>query len=223
MERARSVAPSSCPWMQLPSWPSSWGWSCPRREPAYPVSEATGLDMVRLSGKSRLLMGGSRLGNGGLLCSVFRAPLFPVFDAGRIQNAPDDAVPHARQVGNGTPAHEQDGVLLEVVAGAGDMSGHLLAGGQPYPRHLPQSRVRLPGHDRVNANTDASPLGRTLQHRGPGFLLRALSALSDQLLNGRHDKGGLLAHPWILHRRPGSDGQRPPSVSSESAISASAE
>src|SRR5262249_51242542 len=60
-----------------------------------------------------------------------------------------------------------------VRGGSGGMSGHLMAGGQPYPRHLPQGRVRLPGCDRVNANTDASPLGRTLQRRGPGFLLRA--------------------------------------------------
>src|SRR5215468_4061198 len=59
------------------------------------------------------------------LGAVFRAPLSAVLHADRVERAADDVIAHAGQVFDAAAADEHDGVLLQVVADARDVGGHL--------------------------------------------------------------------------------------------------
>src|SRR3954466_7934999 len=77
------------------------------------------------------------------LDAVLRAGLLAVADAGGVERPAHDLVAHARQVLDTAAAHEHDGVLLQVVALARDVGGHLDRARDPDARDLPQRRVRL--------------------------------------------------------------------------------
>src|SRR5215216_898565 len=115
------------------------------------------------------------------LGAVARAGLPAVADALGVEGAADDLVADAGKVLHPAPADEHDGVLLQVVANAGDVGGDLDAAGQPHPAHLAQRRVGLLGRGRIDARADSPPLGRALQRRRLGLLDLALTALADQL------------------------------------------
>src|SRR5829696_4567175 len=115
------------------------------------------------------------------LGAVARAGLPAVADALGVEGAADDLVADAGKVLHPAPADEHDGVLLQVVANAGDVGGDLDAAGQPHPADLAQGRVGLLGRGRVDARADTPPLGRALQRRRLGLLDLALTALADQL------------------------------------------
>src|SRR3954469_9275396 len=61
------------------------------------------------------------------LHAVLRARLLAVGHAGRVEGAADHLVPDARKVLDAPTTHEHDGVLLEVVALAGDVRRDLQA------------------------------------------------------------------------------------------------
>src|SRR5215218_6452931 len=115
------------------------------------------------------------------LGAVARSGLPAVADALGVEGAADDLVADAGKVLHPAPADEHDGVLLQVVANAGDVGGDLDAAGQPHPADLAQGRVGLLGRGRVDARADTPPLGRALQRRRLGLLDLALTALADQL------------------------------------------
>src|SRR5919112_451573 len=115
------------------------------------------------------------------LSAVARAGLPAVADALGVEGAADDLVADAGKVLHPAPADEHDGVLLQVVANAGDVGGDLDAAGQPHPADLAQGRVGLLGRGRVDARADTPPLGRALQRRRLGLLDLALAALAYQL------------------------------------------
>src|SRR5215218_8312428 len=115
------------------------------------------------------------------LGAVARAGLPAVADALGVEGAADDLVADAGKVLHPAPADEHDGVLLQVVANAGDVGGDLDAAGEPHPADLAQGRVGLLGRGRVDARADTPPLGRALQRRRLGLLDLALAALADQL------------------------------------------
>src|SRR5215211_23350 len=115
------------------------------------------------------------------LGAVARAGLPAVADALGVEGAADDLVADAGEVLHPAAADEHDGVLLQVVADAGDVGGDLDAAGQPHPADLAQGRVGLLGRGRVDARADTPPLGRALQRRRLGLLDLALTALADQL------------------------------------------
>src|SRR5262249_33761573 len=79
----------------------------------------------------------------GPLGTVLRAPLLAVLYAGSVERAADDVIPHAGQVLHAAASHEHNGVLLEVVADARNVGGHLNTVCQPSARHLAQRRVWL--------------------------------------------------------------------------------
>src|SRR5205823_12524542 len=104
------------------------------------------------------------------LRAVEAAGLLAVGDAGGVERTADDLVTHARKVADAAAAHEDDRVLLEVVADARDVGRDLDAGGEPHTRDLAQRRVRLLRRVGEDAGADATTLGRTLQRRGLGLL-----------------------------------------------------
>src|SRR5215218_3901355 len=118
------------------------------------------------------------------LGAVARAGLPAVADALGVEGAADDLVADAGKVLHPAAADEHDGVLLQVVANAGDVGGDLDAAGEPHPADLAQGRVGLLGRGRVDARADTPPLGRALQRRRLGLLDLALAALADQLGDG---------------------------------------
>ena len=112
-----------------------------------------------------------------------------------IERTADDVVTHAGEVPDTAAADQNDGVLLQVVADAGDISGHFVAVRQADTRDLTQSGVRLLRGGGSDCGADASLLGRRqvggtvlqgvealLQCRCGGLVGRLLSALSDQLM-----------------------------------------
>src|SRR3954467_13994895 len=80
-----------------------------------------------------------------LLRAVAAAGLLAVADTLGVQRTADDLVANTGQVLHTTAADEHDGVLLQVVADAGNVGGDLDPAGQPNTGDLTQSRVRLLG------------------------------------------------------------------------------
>ena len=116
-------------------------------------------------------------------------------DAGGVERPAHDLVAHARQVLDAAAADEHDGVLLQVVALAGDVGRDLHLVGQAHAADLAQRRVRLLRRGRVDARADAAALRRGdlllaalagLQARGGELLLRRLAALAHELGGRRH-------------------------------------
>src|SRR5919204_5577986 len=78
-----------------------------------------------------------------LLRAVPAARLLAVADALGVQRAANDLVPHAGEVLHPAAADEHDRVLLQVVADARDVGGHLDLAAELDPSDLAQRRVRL--------------------------------------------------------------------------------
>src|SRR5216117_410898 len=138
----------------------------------------------------------------GRLGAVLRATLLPPGDARGVEGPADDVVPDPGEVLDAATPDHHDRVLLEVVADARDVRGHLEAVGEPHPSDLPESRVRLLRRRRVDADTDAALL-RARLHRGRLRLLpHRLATPSDQLVNGRHDSPSpeTVAKPSLYNR-----------------------
>src|SRR5699024_564933 len=101
-----------------------------------------------------------------------------------VQRAADDLVAHTGQVLHTTTAHEHDGVLLQVVAHAGDVGGDLDAVGELHTRDLAERGVRLLRGGGVHAGADAPTLRAAFQRRRLGLADAGAAALADQLLDG---------------------------------------
>lgn len=63
----------------------------------------------------------------------------------KIQGTAHQVVAHTGAILTTTATHEHDGVLLDVVALAGDVGGDHAAGGQTHTRRLTLARVGLLG------------------------------------------------------------------------------
>src|SRR3990172_1938484 len=122
----------------------------------------------------------------GPLGPVLRASLAPVGHTGGIDRAADDVIPNTRQVGHAAAADENDGVLLEVVADAGNVGGDLVLVRQPYAGDLPQRRVRLLGGHRLDLDADPPPLRVPLQVRRLAVGAQGGSPVTHQLVDCRH-------------------------------------
>src|SRR3954452_24821031 len=121
-----------------------------------------------------------------LLRAVPAASLLAVANALGVQRAADDLVSHARKVLHTAATHEHHRVLLQVVAHARDVRGHLDATGEADASDLAQRRVRLLLRRRVDAGAHAPALRGTLQRRRLGLLDLVLAALADQLVDRGH-------------------------------------
>src|SRR5579884_11221 len=96
-----------------------------------------------------------------LLGAVAAAGLLAVPDPGGVEGAPDDLVADPGQVFDPAAPDQDDRVLLEVVADAGDVGGDLHPAGQADAGHLAQGRVRLLGGVGVHPGADPPALGGT--------------------------------------------------------------
>src|SRR6266851_2338628 len=136
-----------------------------------------------------------------LLRAVTAACLLAVAHALGVQGAADDLVPHAGEVPHPPAADQHDGVLLEVVADAGDVGRDLDVAGEPDPRHLAERRVRLLGRGGVDARAYPAALRAGLERRGLVLGYLVLPALPDQLLDrGQRVSVFLLCAPWWRDR-----------------------
>src|SRR5438094_9176653 len=85
----------------------------------------------------------------GLLCllalgAVLRTALLAPPGAGRVEGTADHVVADTGEVFDASAADQDHRVLLQVVADARNVGGHLLAGGQPHPGHLAELRGGRP-------------------------------------------------------------------------------
>src|SRR5207302_9819094 len=126
------------------------------------------------------------------LGAVLRAALLAIGDAGSVQRGPNDLVAVARQVLRRAAANQNDGVLLEVVALAGDVGADLGAVGQPDTGNLAERRVRLPRGLRHHARADAPLLRRAGERRGLHLCLGGDTALADELIDGGQRTSGFI-------------------------------
>src|SRR5947209_7573380 len=78
-----------------------------------------------------------------LLGAVLRARLLAIRDAARVERGANDLVTEARQILDAAAADEHHGVLLEVVALAGNVGADLHRVRQADAGDLPERRVRL--------------------------------------------------------------------------------
>src|SRR5579872_1471983 len=92
------------------------------------------------------------------LGAVFRAALLAVCRTCRIARSANDVIADAGEIADATTAHEDDRVLLEVVADAGDVRRHLFAVGEANASDLTQRRVGLLRGDRLHLRANAAPL-----------------------------------------------------------------
>src|SRR5215210_5740463 len=115
------------------------------------------------------------------LGAVAATGLLAVADPGGVEHPADDLVADAGEVLHPAATHEHDGVLLQVVADAGDVGRDLLAGGQAHPGHLAEGRVRLLRGVRVDTCAHPPALRGAFESRGLGLLRLRLAALTDEL------------------------------------------
>src|SRR6266478_10224 len=100
----------------------------------------------------------------GPLRSVLRSSLLTVLHARGVQRSAHDVIPHSRQILHAATAHQHDGVLLQVVADAGNISRHFNRIRQANARHFAQRRVRFLRGLRVHTNAHP-PLFRAARQR----------------------------------------------------------
>src|SRR5262249_153288 len=98
----------------------------------------------------------------------------------------DDVIAHSGKVLHAAAADEDHGVLLQVVADAGDVRRDLDAVGEAYSRDLPESGVRLLRRGRVDARAHASLLGRPLERRRGMLGALLLAPALHELVDRRH-------------------------------------
>ena len=85
--------------------------------------------------------------------SVLRATLPPVSYSRCIQNAPDGVITNTGQILYPPPTNQHDGMFLEIVALATDVTGNLKTIRQSYSCNLPKRRIRLLGSSCIHPRT----------------------------------------------------------------------
>ena len=143
----------------------------------------------RISRGSGLRLRGIRYFAGpfGRLAPYFDRPCLRSAHAGRIQRPAHHVIAHARQILHAAAADQHDGVFLQIVADAGNVSGHFDPVGQPHARHLPQRRIGLLGRGGVHARTHAALLRAGLQRRTGGLIPWRSPPFSHELIERRHE------------------------------------
>src|SRR5258706_2414502 len=92
------------------------------------------------------------------LCAIPAAGLLAVLHAGRVERPTNDLVTHARKVADAATAHQDDGVLLQVVTLARNVCRDLDAAGQAHSSDLAHGGVRLLRSVGVHASADTATL-----------------------------------------------------------------
>ena len=118
--------------------------------------------------------------------SVLRAALPPVSHSRRIQNAPDGVITNTGQILYASPTNQHDGMFLEIVALATDVTGNLKAVRQSYSGDLPERRIRLLRSGRIHPSTHPPLLRGLPQRRHSRFLDLPVTRLPHKLVECWH-------------------------------------
>src|ERR1700676_1914400 len=135
---------------------------------------------------SRRTAGPLRGTSGLLLGAVTATGLIPLTNARCVQRSADHLVSDTGEVLHTPTTHQHDRVLLEVVALAGDVGGHLEPTGEADPGHLAERRVRLLRGVGVDAGAHAPALGCSPEGRGLRLGRLGSPAFADELGNRGH-------------------------------------
>src|SRR4029078_5637626 len=103
------------------------------------------------------------------LRAVLRPTLLPTLNSHGVQRAAHDVIAHTGQILDTAAADEHQRVLLQVMADARDVGGHLDAIGHTHARHFPQRRVGLLRRLGEHAHAHAALLRAVLQRRALGL------------------------------------------------------
>src|SRR2546427_491255 len=122
----------------------------------------------------------------GLLRAVLGTGLLAVLDALQVKGATHDVVTHTGQVLHTAAAHQNNAVLLQVVAFTTDVGDDLEAVGQAHLGNLTQSGVRLLRRRGVHTGAHAAALRAVFHSRALGFDNFDRAALTHELVNGWH-------------------------------------
>src|SRR5262249_55382283 len=117
---------------------------------------------------------------------VLRTTLHATLDADRVERAAHHVIADARQVLDAAAADQHQRVLLEVVADARDVGGHLDAVGEADARDLAERGVRLLRRLGEDADADAALLRAVLQRRALRLADDLLPSLANELTDSRH-------------------------------------
>src|SRR6266849_1035481 len=129
------------------------------------LSPPQGLGETRLSERSPLPPLGSSSLAAFTLSTILGAGLFPIGNTLRIQYSPNDVVPHAGQIAYAATTHQDNGMLLEVMAFTGDVSCYFGSIGKADARHFAKSGIGLLGRHGFDLQANPPPLGATLHGR----------------------------------------------------------
>ena len=121
-----------------------------------------------------------------LLDTIFGTGVLTAVDGLSIESATDDVVTDTRNLLHPATADEHDGVFLEVVAFAGDVSRNFHLVGKAHTGNLTKSGVRLLRGAGVDAGADTTLLRAGLQGHGCGLVADLFTSVADELLNSRH-------------------------------------
>jgi len=117
---------------------------------------------------------------------VLGAALLPIRHSGSIQCSANNVVAHPGKILHAASPDQHNGVLLEVVSHARDISRDFNPVRQPHPRHFAQRRIGLFRRGGVYARTDAAFLGTGLERGTGGSGTAAPSSKTYQLIMSRH-------------------------------------
>ena len=95
----------------------------------------------------------------GTLCTVLGTGLHTTLNTLSIQSTTDDVVTNTGKVLNTAAADQNNGVLLQVVADTGNVSGNFHTIGQANTSDLTQCRVGLLGSGGTNSGANTTLLG----------------------------------------------------------------
>ncbi len=127
----------------------------------------------------------------GALGAVAGAGTLAVLHGRAVVRTANDLVTHAGEVAHTTATDEHDGVLLEVVALAGDVGRNFDAIDEAHTGDLAQSGVRLLWGGGEHAGAHATLLGVVLKCRVLGLGRNGLASLADELVDGRQNASPL--------------------------------
>src|SRR6266853_2985743 len=117
---------------------------------------------------------------------VLRTALLAAGDADGVQRAPDYVIANTGEILHPAAASQHDGVLLQIVAHAGNVGRNLNPIGQSDAGNFAQGGVRLLGRLRVDASTHTPLLRTSLQGGARRLVPRPLAAATYQLIESRH-------------------------------------
>ena len=136
----------------------------------------------------------------GPLCTVLGAGLHTAGNTLSVEGTADNVVTDTRKVLYTAAANHNHGVLLKVMADAGDISSDFITIGQANTSDLTQSGVRLLRGGRTHCRADAALLGRAevgllvlervqalLHSRSRALVGHLFSSFSYQLVKGWHN------------------------------------